>query len=79
MCENAQLLFSLFAIAVVHDTSGCLFGHLYLLIKVVTHTSGQRPKKLECIVADQGSELNQGFAGLNQGSAAQMLNWRNHY
>ena len=30
------------------------------------------------IVPDQGSELNQGCAGLNQGSAAEMLNQGNH-
>ena len=29
-------------------------------------------------VPDEDSELNEGCAGLNQGSAAQMLNWGNH-
>ena len=29
--------------------------------------------------ADQGSELNKGCAGLNQGSAAQMVNWGNRW
>ena len=33
-------------------------------------------EKLKCVsVPDHGSGLNQGCAGLNQGSAAQNLNW----